>query len=46
MTVYSDNPVEMAKTIEAAGAEVLHVVDLEGARDGGTSNFDVVAAIC
>ena len=30
-TVYSENPVEMAKYWEAAGAERLHVVDLNGA---------------
>ena len=44
MTVYSDDPVSVAQGFKAAGAEYLHMVDLEGARDGGTPNFDTVAA--
>jgi len=42
MTVYSDDPVAVAKGFREAGAEYLHAVDLEGARDGGTPNFDTV----
>ena len=42
MTVYSDDPVAVAKSFREAGAEYLHAVDLEGARDGGTPNFDTV----
>jgi phosphoribosylformimino-5-aminoimidazole carboxamide ribotide isomerase len=34
MTVYSDNPVEVALGFRDSGAEYLHVVDLEGARAG------------
>ncbi len=45
MTVYSDNPVSVAQSFEAAGATHLHVVDLEGARDGSTPNFETVSAI-
>lgn len=45
MTVYSDAPTSVAKSFEVAGATHLHVVDLEGARDGGTPNFKVVASI-
>lgn len=45
MTVYSDNPVEIARSFAACGAEYLHVVDLEGARDGTTPNSDVVRAL-
>ena len=30
VTVYSDDPVEMARSFEQAGAEYLHVVDLDG----------------
>lgn len=41
MTDYGD-PVEHALRFRAAGAEYLHAVDLEGARDGGTPNFDTV----
>ena len=42
MTVYSDNPLEIALDFKAQGAEFMHVVDLEGARDGGTPNLDVI----
>lgn len=45
MTVYNDNPTEVAKGFERAGATHLHVVDLQGARDGGTPNFQTVANI-
>ena len=45
MTVYSDNPVAVAQSFEAAGATHIHVVDLEGARDGTTPNFETVSAI-
>ncbi|MBQ6756204.1 MAG: 1-(5-phosphoribosyl)-5-[Oscillospiraceae bacterium] len=44
MTVYSDDPAAMAASFEARGAQWLHCVDLEGARDGGTPNFDYVKA--
>ena len=46
MTVYSENPVATAKDIEAKGGKWLHLVDLEGAKDGTTPNFSVVQAIC
>ena len=45
MTVYSENPVEVAKGFKAQGAEYIHMVDLEGAKDGTTPNFEVVAAV-
>ena len=45
MTVYSENPLEVAKSFKAAGAEYIHMVDLEGAKDGTTPNFEVVAAV-
>lgn len=45
MTVYSDDPVGVARSFRAAGAEYLHVVDLEGAKDGTTANFDMISAI-
>jgi len=35
VNVYSDDPVEMAKKWESMGAEYLHVVDLDGAKDEG-----------
>ncbi len=45
MTVYSDNPVETAVKFKAAGAKFIHIVDLEGARDGGTPNFETIKEI-
>ena len=45
MTVYSGDPAAVAKAFEAAGATHLHVVDLEGARDGTTANFETVREI-
>ena len=44
-TVYSDNPAEVAKSFAAAGAKYLHVVDLEGAKDGGTPNLETIRNI-
>lgn len=43
MTVYSDNPLEIAKGFKESGAEYLHVVDLDGAKDGDNPNFEIVA---
>ena len=45
MTVYSEHPEEIAEDFKACGAEWIHMVDLEGARDGSTPNFEVVAGI-
>ena len=45
MTVYSDNPVEIARDFENQGAKYIHIVDLEGAKDGTTPNIDVVRDI-
>ena len=45
MTVYSDDPPAKAAEFAAAGAEYIHLVDLEGARDGSAVNFDTAAAI-
>ncbi len=42
VTVYSENPIEIAKDFEKSGATELHTVDLEGARDGGTPNIDII----
>ncbi len=42
MTVYSENPLAVAKDLEKAGAEYLHMVDLEGAKAGATPNLEVV----
>ena len=45
MTVYSENPLEVAMGFKSAGAEYIHMVDLEGAKDGTTPNFDIVASV-
>ena len=45
MTVYGQNPCAAARTFLEAGAKYLHLVDLDGARDGTTANFDSIAAI-
>ena len=44
-TVYSDDPVAVAHSFEAAGARWIHVVDLDAARSGEAGNLEYVAAI-
>ena len=45
MTVYGENPLEVAEEFEDAGAEYLHVIDLDGAIDGSQPNFAAVKDI-
>ena len=45
MTVYSENPVEVALDFRAQGAKYIHLVDLEGAKAGTTPNLETVCAI-
>ena len=45
MTVYSNDPVAVARDFERQGASHIHVVDLEGAKDGTTPNIATVAKI-
>ncbi len=45
MTVYSDNPAEIALDFKRQGVECIHIVDLEGAKNGDTPNIDTVRAI-
>ena len=45
MTVYSDHPEQIALDFKNCGATHIHIVDLEGARDGGTPNLDTVLQI-
>ena len=45
MTVYSDDPVAIAKEFEKQGAECIHVVDLEGAKKGSPAHLHVVKGI-
>ena len=45
MTVYSHNPIEIARDFEAKGCTHIHMVDLEGAKDGTTPNLSVVEQV-
>ncbi|MBQ3002230.1 MAG: 1-(5-phosphoribosyl)-5-[Clostridia bacterium] len=45
MTVYSDNPIEIALDFADCGARFIHMVDLEGAKDGTTPNLSVVRRV-
>lgn len=45
MTVYSENPLEIARDFEASGAKYIHMVDLEGAKDGTTPNIRIVEQV-
>ena len=45
MTVYGEDPCAQARAFLAAGARNLHVVDLDGAKDGTLSNYDTIAAL-
>jgi phosphoribosylformimino-5-aminoimidazole carboxamide ribotide isomerase len=45
MTVYSDDPLSVARDFVRAGATCIHLVDLEGARDGTTPNLNIVRQI-
>ena len=45
VTVYSKEPWEVAKSFEEKGARFLHIVDLDGAKDGTTANFETVKKI-
>ena len=45
MTVYSDDPVSVAKDFQAAGSGHIHLVDLEGAKSGVPENLDTIRRI-
>ena len=45
MTVYSNDPPEIARAFAAAGARHIHLVDLEGAKQGRPANLDVIRRI-
>ena len=45
MTVYGADPCAQARAFQAAGAKNLHVVDLDGAKDGTLANRDVIKAL-
>lgn len=45
MTVYHDNPLAVAQDFQRCGAVCIHMVDLQGARDGTTPNLETVCKI-
>ena len=45
MTVYSEHPEAVALDFAACGADHIHIVDLEGAKDGTTPNLETVCAL-
>ncbi len=45
MTVADDDPIAVARRWQAAGAEWLHMVDLDGAREGGARHVETLRAI-
>ncbi len=45
MTSYSDDPVSIAKIWQSQGAEIIHIVDLDGAKAGRPINIDIAAKI-
>ena len=45
MTVYSNNPIEIARKFQQCGATFIHMVDLEGAKNGTTPNIDEVRKV-
>lgn len=46
VTVYGDNPAEMARKWEELGGEFIHVVDLDGALKGHGVNAEAIKSIC
>ncbi len=45
-TTYAADPLDQALAFEAAGATWLHLVDLDGARDGTSRDFDTIKRVC
>lgn len=45
MTVYSENPIRIARDFESKGCTHIHMVDLEGAKDGTTPNLAIVEQV-
>ncbi len=45
MTIYSKSPVDVARRFKAQGAKNLHLVDLDGAKDGRLVNFQSIREI-
>ena len=45
MTIYNENPLAVAEDFIACGAKNIHIVDLEGAKDGTTPNLQLIQKI-
>ena len=43
--IYNENPLDVAKAFEDAGVKYLHLVDLDGAKAGSVTNWDVISTI-
>ena len=43
--IYHNNPLEVAQEFQAAGSEWLHIVDLDGAKDGASENVKITREI-
>ncbi len=45
VTIYGEDPLKTAMDFERAGSEYIHMVDLEGARNGGSENSHVIKQV-
>ncbi|MGL5042477.1 MAG: 1-(5-phosphoribosyl)-5-[(5-phosphoribosylamino)methylideneamino]imidazole-4-carboxamide isomerase [Culicoidibacterales bacterium] len=45
LTIFNSDPVQQAKSYQDQGAQYIHVVDLDGAKDGVGKNYDIIARI-
>ena len=45
VTVYNEDAVAQARLFENAGAQRIHIVDLDGARDSAPTNIDIISRI-
>ena len=45
VTHYADNPLDVAQAWLSQGATSIHIVDLDGAKDGETTNFEIIKRI-
>ena len=45
-TIFAEDPTEMARKWENEGAKYLHIIDLDGAREGFAVNMEVISKIC
>ena len=45
VTVYNEDPVAQARTFAEQGAKWIHIVDLDGAREGVPGNIEIVERI-